>query len=233
VDEPRTHYQISLTARQAVGLFAGLLLALGLAFFFGLMAGYSGREVRREAEAGPGPADANSKGENANAAADLVVPPVETGVPVVAAGSPKSAAAATPLPEATPPATLQTFEDAAEEEAAPAAASRTTVAGGGQQPLSQAQAAAPRPAPAAKPSTAGGVWVQAASLSSHDEANALAARLGKHGFHVAVSSGAGPKGKVYRVRVGPYRSEDEASKAVARLTRQEKIRSPWIVPDGK
>ena len=36
--EPRTHYQISLTARQAVGIFVGLLLALGLAFFFGLMA---------------------------------------------------------------------------------------------------------------------------------------------------------------------------------------------------
>jgi hypothetical protein len=42
VDEPRTHYQISVTARQAVGLFVGLLLSLGLAFFFGLMAGLSG-----------------------------------------------------------------------------------------------------------------------------------------------------------------------------------------------
>ena len=29
--EPTTHYQISLTARQAVGAFAGLLVALGLA----------------------------------------------------------------------------------------------------------------------------------------------------------------------------------------------------------
>ncbi|MFY9552868.1 MAG: MFS transporter, partial [Thermoanaerobaculia bacterium] len=43
MDAPRTHYQISLTARQAVGLFAGLLVALGVAFFFGLMAGLSGR----------------------------------------------------------------------------------------------------------------------------------------------------------------------------------------------
>ena len=50
MDEPRTHYQISLTARQAVGLFVGLLLSLGLAFFFGLMTGLSGRE---KASAGP------------------------------------------------------------------------------------------------------------------------------------------------------------------------------------
>ena len=46
-------------------------------------------------------------------------------------------------------------------------------------------------------------------------------------------AGSGPKGKVYRVRVGPYHSEDEASHAVTKLSRQEKIREPWIVPDGK
>jgi cell division protein FtsN len=48
-----------------------------------------------------------------------------------------------------------------------------------------------------------------------------------------VLAGSGPKGKVYRVRVGPYSSEDEAARAMAKLTKQEKIREPWIVPEGK
>src|SRR5262252_3955512 len=51
VSESRTHYQISLTAGQAVGLFVGLLAALGLAFFFGLMAGSAGRSEARAAAA--------------------------------------------------------------------------------------------------------------------------------------------------------------------------------------
>ena len=70
-------------------------------------------------------------------------------------------------------------------------------------------------------------------MSSHEEANALGTRLTRHGFHAVVTAGSGTKGKIYRVRVGPYRSEDEASRAVAKLSRQEGIREPWIVPDGK
>ena len=41
------------------------------------------------------------------------------------------------------------------------------------------------------------------------------------------------KGKIYRVRVGPYKSEAEAGQAAVRLGKQEKIKSPWVVPDGK
>jgi len=50
-----------------------------------------------------------------------------------------------------------------------------------------------------------------------------------------VLSADGPKGKgrVYRVRVGPYPSEDDAGKAAGRLSKQERIASPWVVPDGK
>jgi cell division septation protein DedD len=115
--------------------------------------------------------------------------------------------------------------------------SRTTVVGA---PAPAPSDAAAKPASPARPAAsapshaaAGKVWIQAASLSSADEAQALGARLSKHGFHAVVQSGAGPKGKVYRVRVGPYRTEEEASKAVSRLSRLEKIREPWIVPEGK
>ena len=138
--------------------------------------------------------------------------------------------------EPTAPATLHPFEDAAEDDEAgpttPSAGSRTSIAG------ARAETAVPkvaRPTPAPRAAAAGGdrVWIQAASLSSRDEANALGARLSKHGFHAVVLPGSGPKGKVYRVRVGPYHTEDEASHAVTKLSRQEKIREPWIVPDGK
>jgi cell division septation protein DedD len=139
--------------------------------------------------------------------------------------------------EPTTPSTLHPFEDSAEDEsgAAPAAASRTSVAGAATPPAKGAAHPAKAAAPAAKSSAPapGRVWVQAASLSSHDEANALGARLSKHGFHAVVLAGSGPKGKVYRVRVGPFRNEDEAAHAVSKLTKQEKIREPWIVPEGK
>jgi len=231
VGEPTTHYQISLTARQAVGAFAGLLVALGLAFFFGLMAGYAGRDR-------PQPAQEPAASDTARSAAtsEAPPPPVETGVALRDGARAEVAAVSTPNPaEPTAPATLHPFEDAAEDEGAaapPSAASRTTIAGAPAEappPKQSKPAAATRSAVVAPGDR---VWVQAASLSSRDEANALGARLSRRGFHAVVLAGSGPKGRIYRVRVGPYRSEEEASHAVTKL-RQEKIREPWIVPDGK
>jgi cell division septation protein DedD len=229
VEEPRTHYQISLTARQAVGLFAGLLLALGVAFFLGLMAGASGRRGTPAVEPAPERVAALAPAEKPTAVADAV-PLVETGVPT-AGGSRTELAPGnvTPIPaEPTTPATLQTFEDAASEEAGTAPQAVPTRAAAAPSP---AKAPAPKvrgPAPAS-----GRIWVQAASLQSHDEANALTSRLSRHGYHAVMLTASGPKGKVYRVRVGPYRTEDEAARAVALLARQEKIREPWVVPEGK
>ena len=243
--ESRTHYQISLTARQAVGIFVALLLALGLAYFFGLMTGLSGREARSAEPSAGAEAPEPTPAGAAAAAAEPAVPPVETGVPIAGLRGPAPSAATPPPSEPTVPATLATFEDSAESEheAAASPGSRTTVVGAPPSAAASSSSKAPappHPAPAAPAAAsgpahppAGRVWIQAASLSSADEARALGARLSKHGFHAVVQTGAGPKGKVYRVRVGPYRTEEEASKAVSRLSRQEKIREPWIVPEGK
>jgi cell division septation protein DedD len=239
VDEPRTHYQISLTARQAVGIFAGLLLAIGVAFFLGLMAGMSGRG----STLAQGDAPENAAGlpaEKTPAAADGI-PLVETGVPMPTSSSASrtelAPAIVTPIPaEPTIPATLQTFEDGTGEDTAASALSGNSAR--------VVPTRAPAPAPAARPAAAapkvrgpapasGRIWVQAASLQSREEANALTSRLSKHGFHVVILAASGPKGKVYRVRVGPYRTDDEAARAVTRLTKQEKIREPWVVPEGK
>jgi cell division septation protein DedD len=222
VDEPRTHYQISLTARQAVGIFAGLLLALAVAFFLGLMAGMSGRNSAVE------------DGEKPTAVSEAI-PLVETGVPLPTYSGPSRTELAprivTPLPvEPTTPATLQTFEDGTADEAAASAPSGNAV-------RVVPTGAAPAPAAAPKvrgPAPASGrIWVQAASLQSREEATALTARLSKRGFHAVILAASGPKGKLYRVRVGPYRTDDEAARAVSRLAKQEKIREPWIVPEGK
>jgi len=229
VEEPRTHYQISLTARQAVGLFAGLLLALGVAFFLGLMAGVSGRGAAPAVETAPERVAALAPSEKPTPVLDTV-PLVETGVPT-AGGSRTELAPGnvTPIPvEPTTPATLQTFEDGASEEAGTNPQAVPTRA-------AAASAAAKAPAPKVRgPAPASGrIWVQAASLQSHDEANALTSRLSRHGYHAVMLTASGPRGKVYRVRVGPYRTEDEAARAVALLARQEKIREPWVVPEGK
>jgi cell division septation protein DedD len=236
VDEPRTHYQISLTARQAVGLFAGLLLALGVAFALGLVAGMSGRGP---VAAGEGVAPDGAAGPAAvrtPPAASEVIPLVETGVPLPSSSGPSrtelAPGIATPVPaEPTTPATLQAFEDGTAEDAAASsnpASARAAPAPG---------AVAGKPVPSSKTVAAlpssGRIFIQAASLQSREEANSLSARLSKHGFHTVILAVSGPKGKVFRVRVGPYRTDDEASRAVARLAKQEKIREPWIVPEGK
>jgi cell division septation protein DedD len=221
VTEPRTHYQISLTSRQAVFLFAGLLVALAGAYFLGLMTGLPARPRTETAaeEAGaaaPTPAPA--------ASADAL-PPVETAVPTAPVSTASNAlrAAATPRPaEPTAPPTLQPFDDGASDEAA----SPLVDASPGKSPPSHASGAHP---------AAGKYWVQVASLTSRQEASALSGKLSKRGYRSQVLTADAPKGKgrVYRVRVGPYPSEDEAGKAAGRLNKQEKISSPWVVPDGK
>ncbi len=242
--EPRTHYQLTFTARQAVGGFLGLLLSLGLAFGLGLIAGLRRTPAGAEAAApaAPTPETVASSG-SADISGDGM-PPVETAVPTAAAagtaGAPLGsrteifgATVLTPPPsDPTPPATLQAFQDGSSDAAAAegggeAESSPIASASGGSGPVA--------PRPAAGPSTASGkYWVQVASLSSREEAGSLSTRLSRHGFRSQVLTASGPrgKGKVYRVRVGPFRSEDDAEKAASRLSRQEKVKSPWVVADG-
>ncbi len=243
MSEPRTHYQISLTARQAVGAFLSILLALGLAYFLGLMSGLSGRDGSAESDAAPeriaaaeGRSPAPAPGEGG--ASDEPLPPIETAVPTAAVPSGSlgsrtelAPSGPTPLPaDPTPPATLQPFEDGSADEASPIAS-----ASGGGGPTAPRSAEA-KPAPkSVKGETSEKYWVQVASLSSRDEASSLSTRLTRHGFRSQVLTAAGPRGrgKVYRVRVGPYANEDDATRAALKLAKQESVKSPWVVPDGK
>ncbi|MGH9315821.1 MAG: SPOR domain-containing protein [Thermoanaerobaculia bacterium] len=202
MDQRKTHYQLSFTVRQALVLFVGLLLALSVAYFLGVMTGLAGRE--------PGGAKASIQ----SPAAEEVSP---GGASETASGEPRRAAQAAEVVASgatarpTAPPKLQLFEDRAGEDVTPARA---------------AHAAPPPHGPAAP------FWVQVASVRSEPEARAKSRKLSSHGYHATVEPVPGPKGTLYRVRVGPYRNREEASRAAERLSRLENVKA-WIVPAGK
>jgi cell division protein FtsN len=212
VTERPTHYQLSFTTRQALGVFVVLLFALGLAYFFGLMTGLAGRSREEIASVAPTPSPAPTP---------LTIPAPELGVRMRRGGASRTEIAErrdrptpVPSPEPTGSATLQLFEDGGAPE--------PTVA-----PVRQAVRAEP-----STRETARGFWVQVLSVSSEREAKSRSARLRQHRFHTAIVPGKARGGTVYRVRVGPYASREEAARAAARLEKQEKVK-PWIVPAGQ
>jgi cell division septation protein DedD len=235
VSEPRTHYQVSFTGKQALSLFVGLLAALGLSYFFGLMTGLSGRE--------PAGAAATQMAENT---AQPPAPTPATGavaeepsggparenltfpVPVTAARPPAQPRASQPQPG--PRTTIHVFEDGEGAEGAP---ERPTPRAAVERPT------APRSAPqrtipprGAPPAPAGGFRIQVLSVSSRADAEAEAAKLTRSGLPARVEPGNGPRGTVYRVRVGPFATREEAEQANRRLSSQGR-RDAWIVPPGQ
>ena len=193
-----SHYQLSFTTRQAMAFFIVCLVALVGAFFLGLLAGLPGRPPAAE-----------------SGAAALTPRAAPTAAPEAAADErPSEADAAGPSAagtetaagrpdERTPPAVIQAFADRAAE-ATPT-------------PVPPRHVTAP---PVSVPS--GAVWIQIASVSSRSEADALAARVSKRGYRTQVETAQTAKGKVFRVRVGPYRTEVEATHAAEKLRTQEK-----------
>ncbi len=82
---------------------------------------------------------------------------------------------------------------------------------------------------AAEPSTAPketGFAVQVAAVPDVKEADALLLRLTAKGYSAYVLSRPGPSA-LHRVRVGPYRTRDEAQAAATRLATEEQVK-PWI-----
>jgi len=209
--EPRTHYQVSFTSRQAVLLFVVVLVSLAGAYFLGLLTGLAGRQ--------PGDAVAAVEPTAAPAgAAPATVPYTTPALSTPARGGTPAgeAPARPPALAAREPGTaggLQFFEESEEApETTPAIAAR--------------KAAAPVGA-------AGGWWVQILATSSEREARARRTALSARGYRAAVETARGQKGPTqYRGRVGPYPSRDEAARAKDTLARNEKA-NPWIVPPGR
>ena len=237
MDEPRTHYQLSFTARQALLLFVGLLGALAAAYVFGLMTGLAGRDGSVAPVAAKSAAAIPSLTPTADA---LEVPRAVRGL------SPSRGRAATPdrserslaptpisvAAGPTPSPGLQLFDDGPGGTPVPSAAAPKKAHTPTRANRAETPASVPASPSAARPAGAGAFWVQALSAPTEKEARGRRDRLAAHGFPSVVSPGAGPKGKVYRVRVGPYATREEAEKSAARLKTREKLQ-PWVVPPGK
>jgi len=191
-----------------MGLFVGVLLALGVAYFLGVMTGLAGREPEEAVAAAPAEATAASRDTfprpvlgvqpGARPRERVLLPPDAGGGRAEGASGTGGRAA---------PRSVQLFEDRAEGE------------GSGDS------------SPAGRPQTASaaGFWVQVISLSSEREALSRSSRLSSRGYRATVSPASGPRGTVYRVRVGPYRTREEAARAAERLSVEEKAET-WIVP---
>lgn len=207
---PRTHYQVSFTARQGVFFFVFFLAALAGAYFLGVATGVSGRPGKGgEIAAAETPAPANPT------PAPTEKPAREARVSPHAASTPSAETrTAPPAIAAREPATgqgIQFFEDETTPGATP-----------------EAKKAVVTPVP---PSS--GFWIQVLSSTSEAEAKNRRMALASKGYRVAVSSVHGARGPtLYRVRVGPYTSREEAAKASETLVRKEKQRT-WIVPPGE
>ena len=212
--EPRTHYQVSFTSRQAVLLFVLVLVSLGGAYFLGLLTGLAGRPAAENVVAAePAPPTATAVAAAAR---------VPDAAPASAAAAPRrtltgEAPTRPPALAAREPGSsgdLQFFEDQKEE------TPETTPAPPGR----KAAVAAPM---------ARGWWVQVLATSSEREARLRRTALSARGYHAAIETMRGATGPTqYRLRVGPYASREEAGRAKEVLARQEKA-SPWIVPPGQ
>jgi cell division protein FtsN len=209
VSDPPTHYQVSFTAKQGLSLFVGLLAVLGLSYFLGLMTGLSGRETSGEPVA-------TETAQNAEL-------PTPTAPPAAGAGRGADENLEFPIPVtaargrggSAPPApagTIHAFEDGE---------------GGGPQAVPGG-----RLTPAAPAKAVGGFRVQVRFVSSKADADAEAARISRSGLPARVEPGSGPRGTVYRVRVGPFSTREEAEQASRRLSSQGR-RDTWIVPPGQ
>ena len=206
-DRPPVHYQISVTGRQASLFFLLLLVALALAFFFGMRTGAAARK-------GPGAATTLA------AASDLPVPtlapsenpreekkPAEESLGFAAdkrVALKEAAAAATP---------------AAAQTAVPTPKPSVSTAG----PTAKA-------APA-KAAPAGPFWVQVLATKKAQAADELMKRLKEEGFAADVSAVPGKEGW-FRVRVGPFkdRAKAEATAKKIRQTDKQIKNTPLVVP---
>lgn len=102
-----------------------------------------------------------------------------------------------------------------EKEAAPHAAEKAPPP-----PPKQAQAPRPGSSPATpKPHGSEAYWLQAGAFSEEKEADNLRAKIALTGLEASVRAVATPdKGKLYRVRLGPYQSVEDANRIKATLS---------------
>ncbi len=221
---PPVHYQISVTGRQAGFFFLLLLVALALAFFFGMKTGAAARKgpgavaMLTNASDLPVPTLAPSDGSRENRKSGTSAEkPGEEALGFAAekrAALKEAAAAATPVAVPTPAPTAQPPVPTA----APPAR----------------QNAPPKEAPAAKAAAKGPLgpfYVQVLATKKAPAADELRKRLKDEGFAADVSAVPGKDGW-FRVRVGPFKDRAKAEATAKKIkTADKQIKNtPMVVP---
>ncbi len=141
------------------------------------------------------------------------------------AAEPAPAQPAVPAPRAEAPEPAKPAKPTPPAEAAKPVKSAETAAAG-KAPAPRATSAAPKPAPPPAPAAASGkagYVVQVGSFSKRGNADGLKARLAKRGYRAFVETVRGRNGTIYRVKVGPRPSRDEADALRQRLIDEEKL----------
>jgi cell division septation protein DedD len=229
----KTYYQVSFTSGQALAAVIVVILALGLSFFFGARAGF---ERSGETES-PSPAR-------------QVQPrpvPAPLAVDQTASTSPGTASATGPGLASATSEEAPVFEDreagVTEEKKGtgsktPSAPSRTEIGGSSAAPEPTPRKTAPGSAPPAtssrEPSNTSekpGFFVQIISTASKAEAARWKEKLAGKNYRTAtVTSVDSKKGKLFRVRTGPYPDRAQAKKVAAKISADFKQKA-WVTAE--
>lgn len=248
----KSYYQVSFTGVQALAGLVGLLAALALAFFLGAKAGFEKSTLASQPSVvPPGESESTASAPPAPTSTTIAAPPGAKSSPAsIPAGAASTGSPATPVP----PQEAPVFEDREAGVAAEQAPSRTEIAGeparpasGPSSPKSSAKPAATPPAkPAAKspspkavaepeetspasPKAAAGFYVQVISTTSKPEATRWKDKLSSKKYKPALSAVDSSKGKMYRIRLGPYADKEQARKLAAKIS-SEFHRTAWVAP---
>jgi cell division septation protein DedD len=218
---PPVHYQISVTGRQAGFFFLLLLVALALAFFFGMKTGAAARKgpgaVATLANASDLPVPTLAPLEGARDTRKSAEKPAEEVLGFAAekrtALKEAAAAGATPVPA---PTAVPTPQPPVPTAAPPA------------------HDAPPKEVPAQKAAAKGPLgpfYVQLLATKKAPAADELRKRLKDEGFPADVSAVPGKEGW-FRVRVGPFkdRSKAEATAKKIKTTDKQIKNTPLVVP---
>jgi cell division septation protein DedD len=183
--EPRQDAELTLSSTMLLLIFFGLVLLCGLCFGLGYAAGHRGAP-----DAVPAPAAASAQPPA----------PMESGRPKPSADTQTSAAppnaASDQAAVALPSPAIAGSPSAGEAQVRPAFASTANAVQAGQVP-----AAAVTPA-------MGSLMVQIAAVSQQEDADVLMSALRRHGY--AVAAHREPLDGLIHVRIGPFKTRDEA-----------------------
>ena len=222
-ETPGVHYQISITGRQAGAFFFALLVALALAFYFGMRTGAAARK-------GPGAAATLAQASDlpvptAAPAAEALAPRAADEVKLGFAGAGKGSEPPKESSKSAPPTAAPV-----KPTAAPVKPTAAPVKPTAEPVRPTAPPARPTAAPKAAAKKDGPYYVQVLATQKADVADDMTKKLRADGFPSDVTPVPNKAGW-FRVRVGPYSDRAKADAAAAKIQKVEKTKHrPIVVP---